>query len=535
MSKADIMESRRALQRKKRNKKGGGFFWLWSKIRSALGLASEEAGTGGSALSGGGAAASAATRVASGALEAGEGLARVSVLSPQAGAAASSSSIWGGRIAIAAAGLGIVAAGALGLAHRFSNSSAQAGPHFGPIASLIHIFRPQYGETNSPHLQSNASGNLANASSQASGNLSSQGGAKTGVSGAAKNSGKTAAFPSAFNGLPSAKLSTDLNDGGPVAAQALKEAGQAAQEAALVKNGSFSPNNKISVTPMMATPLSPYLIANVSVGTKGRGFSRSFGGLRGMSEYVHPMDTSASGCASGSSSCDSAAGNAINQWQNAPIVNGGQGISMGGANAGTADNPPAANPTGSGSGAGAGSPGTALAGDISNVCSADQIQKGYISEGGSCVPGFNSGGTNASPWQNDLQTANMLIETLSGMMFVGSLLLSLFWSLITLADSLGPFGAALDTLAAFVQQHIEILGGLVLAMAGYVIYLSTRIGAEGGHWQALNTGIVGGMLAAGAGILMTDNMEFNTIESQGYLLLSLAPLAMMITTMIGIT
>lgn len=528
------MEARRALRRKKRDRKGGGFFWLWNKIRSALGLASEEAGTGG-ALSGGGAASSAASQAAQ-ALEAGEGLARVSVLSPQAGAAASSSSVWGGRAVMAAAAIGVVAAGVLGLSHRFSNSSSQAGPHFGPIASLIHIFRPQYGASNANSSgNSGLSGNLASASSQSSGNFSAQGGAKTGNSGAAKNSGKTAAFPSAFNGLPSAKLSTDLNDGGPVAAQALKEAGQAAQEAALVKNGGFSPDNKIAVTPMIATPLSPYLVAGVSVGSKGRGFSRSFGGLRGMSEYVHPMDTSASGCASGDSSCDSAAGNAINQWQNAPIVNSGQGISMGGADAGTADNPPAPNPTGSGGGAGSGAQGTALAGDISNVCSADQIQKGYISSGNACVPGFSPGGTNASPWQNDLQTANMLIETLSGMMFVGSLLLSLFWSLITLADSLGPFGAALDTLAAFVQQHIEILGGLVLAMAGYVIYLSTKIGAEGGHWQALNTGIVGGMLAAGAGILMTDNMAFNTIESQGYLLLSLAPLAMMITTLLGIT
>ncbi len=534
MSKTDLMEARRALRRKKRDRKGGGFFWLWNKIRSALGLASEEAGTGG-ALSGGGAASSAASQAAQ-ALEAGEGLARVSVLSPQEGSAASSSSVWGGRAVMAAAAIGVVAAGVLGLSHRFSNSSSQAGPHFGPIASLIHIFRPQYGASNANSSgNSGLSGNLANASSQSSGNLSAQGGAKTGNSGAAKNSGKTAAFPSAFNGLPSAKLSTDLNDGGPVAAQALKEAGQAAQEAALVKNGGFSPDNKIAVTPMIATPLSPYLVAGVSVGSKGRGFSRSFGGLRGMSEYVHPMDTSASGCASGDSSCDSAAGNAINQWQNAPIVNSGQGISMGGADAGTADNPPAPNPTGSGGGAGSGAQGTALAGDISNVCSADQIQKGYISSGNACVPGFSPGGTNASPWQNDLQTANMLIETLSGMMFVGSLLLSLFWSLITLADSLGPFGAALDTLAAFVQQHIEILGGLVLAMAGYVIYLSTKIGAEGGHWQALNTGIVGGMLAAGAGILMTDNMAFNTIESQGYLLLSLAPLAMMITTLLGIT
>ena len=213
MAKADIMEARRALRRKKRDRKGGGFFWLWSKIRSVLGLASEEAGTGG-ALSGGGAASSATSQAAQ-ALEAGEGLARVSVLSPQAGAAASSSSIWTGRVAMAAVGLGVVAAGALGLSHRFSSSSAQSGPHFGPIASLIHIFRPQYGASNAnSSAKLSASGNLASASSQSSGNASAQGGAKTGNSGAAKNSGKTAAFPSAFNGLPSAKLSTDLNDGG---------------------------------------------------------------------------------------------------------------------------------------------------------------------------------------------------------------------------------------------------------------------------------------------------------------------------------
>ncbi len=495
MAKTDIIEARRALRRKKRDRKGGGFFWLWNKIRSALGLVSEEAGTGG-ALSGGGAASSAASQ----ALEAGEGLARVSVLSPQAGAAASSSSIWTGRVAMAAVGLGVVAAGALGLSHRFSSSSAQSGPHFGPIASLIHIFRPQYGASNAnSSAKLSASGNLASASSQSSGNASAQGGAKTGNSGAAKNSGKTAAFPSAFNGLPSAKLSTDLNDGGPVAAQALKEAGQAAQEAALVKNGSFSPDNKIAVTPMIATPLSPYLVAGVSVGSKGRGFSRSFGGLRGMSEYVHPMDTSASGCASGSSSCDSAAGNAINQWQNAPIVGSGDGISMGGADAGTADNPPATNPTGSGGGAGSGVPGTALAGDISNVCSSDQIQKGYISQGGACVPGFTPGGTNASPWQNDLQTAKLLIELASGYMTIAGVFIALF-----LADMLNPFLAGfMDT---YIIPHLTLLSSLVFATGLAIIGLSVDIADKGGHSQALSTALFGGLLTLGSGLIITDDL-----------------------------
>ncbi len=473
------MEARRAIRRKKRDRKGGGFFWLWNKIRSALGLASEEAGTGG-ALSGGGAASSATSQAAQ-ALEAGEGLARISVLSPQAGAAASSSAIWTTRAVMAAAAIGVVAAGVLGFSHRFSNSSSQAGPHFGPIASLIHIFRPQYGSKHSGQFAS--SGNLASASSQSSGNASAQGGAKTAASGAAKNSGKTAAFPSAFNGLPSAKLSTDLNDGGPVAAQALKEAGQAAQEAALVKNGSFSPDNKIAVTPMIATPLSPYLVADVSVGSKGRGFSRSFGGLRGMSEYVHPMDTSASGCASGDSSCDSAAGNAINQWQNAPIVNSGQGISMGGAGAGTADNPPVANPTGSGgAGSGSGAQGTALAGDISNVCSADQISKGYVSQGGTCVPLIQgsagpSGGNNSTPWQGLMLTANIAL------MAAGAGIAEFAWEIPVDYTLIGnpftnPVGEA-DLFRDTVQSELIVLGLITALGAGIAIM------AMGGMMQGL--------------------------------------------------
>ena len=218
-----------------------------------------------------------------------------------------------------------------------------------------------------------------------------------------------------------------------------------------------------------------------------------------MSEYVHPMDTSASGCASGSSSCDSAAGNAINQWQNAPIVGSGDGISMGGADAGTADNPPATNPTGSGGGAGSGVPGTALAGDISNVCSSDQIQKGYISQGGACVPGFTPGGTNASPWQNDLQTAKLLIELASGYMTIAGVFIALF-----LADMLNPFLAGfMDT---YIIPHLTLLSSLVFATGLAIIGLSVDIADKGGHSQALSTALFGGLLTLGSGLIITDDL-----------------------------
>lgn len=533
MSKADTLEVRRALRRKKRDKKGGGFFWLWSKIRSALGLASEEGAGTGSALSGGGAASSAASRAATEALEAGQGLGRVSVLSPQIAVPTSQSSIWITRAAVATLGIGVVAAGAIGFSRAFSNPSVAAGPHFGPIASLIHIFHPGYGGNSSA--RANLSGNSGNSGSsvsaasplsQASGNLAAQNSAKTAASRASRNSGKTAVFPSAFNGLPSAKLSTDLNDGGPaVAAQAPQESGQAAQEASLVKNGQFSANNNISVTPMVATPLSPYIAAGVSVGSKGRGFSRSYGGLRGMSEYVHPMDSSASGCASGDSSCDSAAGNAISQWQNAPIVDSGQGISMGGANGGTADNPPAANPTGSG-GMGSGATGTSLAGDISNVCSADQIQKGYISNGGVCTPGFAPGQNNASPWQNDLQTANLLIELASGLLPIALGMMYAYWTSLSI-PIIGQLVALAWKIAA------DIMAALVTVMGIYIIYLSTKIANEGGHSQALETGLMGGALTVMGGLMFADDIWDFLPTWDMYAYTAIGSLAMMLTKFLG--
>ncbi len=517
MPKTDIIEARRALRRKKRDKKGGGFWLLWNKIRSALGLVSEGAGTES------GAATSAASRAAAEALEAGQGLGRVSVLSPQAAIPASQSSVWATRAALAAAGMGVFAAGALGLSHVFSNSSAQGGPHFGPIASMIHIFRPQYGASHSNN-NSLGSGNSASSLSSSAGKSASPNSGKTGNAASAKNSGKTSAFPSAFNGLPSAKLSTDLNDGGPVAAQSLKEAGQAAQEAALVKNGGFSANNKIAVTPMVATALSPYLVAGVSIGTKGRGFSRSYGGLRGMSEYVHPMDASASGCASGDSSCDSAAGNAINQWQNAPIVNSGQGISMGGADAGTADNPPPANASSGGGGTGGNY--ANAAGDISNVCSADQIQKGYVSNGGACVPGFTPGpGNNASPWQNDLATANLLIEAASGMVPIALLLIAIYWQELSI-----PIVGTLDALAW--ETVIDTMAAIVFAMGAYVTYLGFKIGSEGGHSQSLETAIMGGAIAAMGATMWLD--EAGDLSSAWeYAILGVGSVGIMITKLLG--
>ncbi len=510
MSKVDVIEARRALRRKKRDKKGGGFWLLWNKIRSALGLASEEAGAGGasaggSALSGGGAAASAASRGAAEALEAGQGLGRVSVLSSGMATPASQSSIWATRAALAAAGMGVVAAGAIGFSRAFSNSSAKAGPHFGPIASLIHIFRPQYGASKSS-ANSLASGNSASSLASRAGQSNSPNSGKAGKASSAKDSGKTAAFPSAFNGLPSAKLSTDLNDGGPVAAQSLKEAGQGAQEAALVKNGQFSANNKIAVTPMAAAALSPYLVAGVSIGTKGRGFSRSYGGLRGMSEYVHPMDASASGCASGDSSCDSAAGNAINQWQNAPIVESGQGISMGGANAGTSDNPPPANSSsGGGGGNTAGNYGN-MAGDISNVCSADQIQKGYVSNGNSCVPGFTPGQKNSTPWQAQVDLSRLLTQIASGIVMAAAIY-------FLLADILFGSGFGPQTLmATYFRMTAKILAWVAAAMGVAVIGLGGYIVAQGGGMQGWTSVITGGIITTSSVVEAIDPAGFTSMN-----------------------
>lgn len=495
--------NQRSYSRRRQERKKGGFFWIWDKIRSVFFGGVAEGGEAGSSLGG---AASAASRLGS---QASEALGQISSSGFGAGVGVAQSSIWFGRAIFMTMGASVIAAGVILGAHSLSSSAAENAPHFGPIESLIHLLRPGKGTSgNSNNDLAGPSGGMGsqsvttNSENASAGNLTSSNGSKAGTANSDGPSGKTAAFPSSYTGLPSAKLSTDLNDGAPITASAPKEAGQAAQEARLVKNGEFSANNKISVTPFSASPLSPYLAAYVGVG-KGSGFSRAFGGLRGMSEYVHPMDQSASYCGGGNSSCDSSAGNAISQWENAQIVSSGQGISMGGANSGNADAAGTPNPTAVG-GSG-GEAGTSSSGDISNVCSADQIQKGYVSSGGSCMPGFQASPTNRTPWQGAVNIEKLLTDVAIGFIVAAATLFYLIDSApITFFDALRPLATALGWAAAS-------LGAGVIALGGYIV-------SQGGSFQGSLDIVSGGFIISSSLVLAKDPMN-NITPSENYDLL----------------
>ena len=223
-----------------------------------------------------------------------------------------------------------------------------------------------------------------------------------------------------------------------------------------------------------------------------------------MSEYVQPMNKSAGYCGGGDSSCDSAAGNAISQWENAPIVSAGQGISMGGANSGNADAAGTANPTGAGGSSGSGAS-NSYAGDISNVCSPDQIQKGYVSSGGSCMPGFKAPSTNSTPWQGAVNMEKLLTDVAIGFIVAAATLFYLIDSApITFFDALRPLAQALGWAAAS-------LGAGIIALGGYII-------SQGGSFQGALDIVSGGFVISSSLILATDPMN-NITPSENYDLL----------------
>ena len=286
--------------------------------------------------------------------------------------------------------------------------------------------------------------------------------------------------------------------------------GQAAQEAALVKNA-LSQNAPVNVIPMS---VSGAPIASGAMGSmRGRAFgSNALGHLRGMTGYNSNMQ---------GSNYDQSAQNAINQFDNNGIASGG-GISQGGLTSGTPDllsggnNNSPSSPGGVGGGAGSNSP----TGDIPTVCSPDQINKGWVSNGASCVAGPTANtATNTTPWQSDLNWANILL--MGAAAITGYLGFMVLWGESLLSN---PFTA---TEGVATLAHAALLTTAAGLMAGGAMALAIKIGLDGGTQQAIQIGIEGAAIGTGLALDWTGFCGWAIVAS-------LVPFIGSLTSLIGI-
>ncbi len=478
----------------KKEKKRAGLAWLWSKIKAPF-----VGATGGDGAAGGLASASRAggvlEEIGSSAAEEAGGLARgAGELAEEAGGLGqqfdelaarvaarlgAEASPWVGKAIMAAITAGVVATGVLAAHHLMSASGSLKTPYGGPIASGINA------HPSGPNAIGNTpTGYVASRANTVAGNNTA-----TPQSAKTPTSGKTAVpnVPTPSGGktpnLGSLAMPSNASFGGgaPIggAGAAPQYMGQAAQEAAM---------QKIAWKPQATVTAMTSQNANINRGSMGfrggRAFrnGQSLAALRSAVGYNAAMN----GYSNGNSG---AAQNAINQFDN-QMTSGG-GISAGGITTGSADSANSVGgqtPSMMGGGGGGSGYGTSSAGDIGQVCTADQLSKGWISNGSACVqPPGAGGGNNASPWQWALNLANMLLGIAGSLVIVAGILVATGYADPVFQGWQIPIG--------------DILAGIAIGMGVAAAYLATRIGSAGGHQQALMVGlesisvIAGGVMA----------------------------------------
>ncbi len=479
----------------KKEKKRAGLAWLWSKIKApfvgatggdgvAGGLASS-ARAGGILEEMGTSAAEEAGNIARGA----EGLAEeAGGLSQQfdelatrvAARVGVEASPWVGKAIMAAVATGVVGTGILAARHFMGNSGSFKSP-YGAISSGINAH---------PVGPTSLANEAPTGSIGAGQNATAGANTTTGKSATTPNTGKAAAvnIPTPPGGkaqnpgnlaMPS---NTSFGGGAPIggAGAAPQYAAQAAQEAAMAKNAiAWSP--QASVSPMSIRG------GAMNIGSMGFRGGRAFNGGRSLAALRTAVGYN--GAMNGASYSGDAQ-NAINQFDN-QMTSGG-GISQGGITTGSADSANSVGgntPSMMGGGGGGSGYGTSTAGDIANVCSSDQISKGYVSQGGTCVPYYGAPGPKqVSPWQG---LANMLPM----LMGISGVLLAIAGWLITTGEG--------DPLFQGWQIPVGLaIAGIVMAIGVMEVALANTMAQLGGHQQALIGQATGVGTVAGAAITM---------------------------------
>ena len=474
-----------------REKTRGALFWLWDTIKSPFVAGAEDVDAAiTNKIAELGDLENPAEGLSSTASSAGKALDGAGSLSEEAGTlgqqfdelasrvaarVGAEASPWIGKAIVVATAAGVIATGALA-AHHFINATGSfKTPYGGPIASGInaHPAGPN-NVANSPM------GNIASGVNTVAGNNTS-----TAQSARTSNTGKTVApnVPTPASGQAPKLGSLAMPSGGsfgggsPVGnmGAAPQYAGQAAQEAAAAKNS-------IAWAPQ-AVPTAMSARSGAITGTMGfrggKAFNsgRSLGALRTAVGYNAAMN---------GAGYSADAQNAINQFDN-QMTSGG-GVSQGGITTGSADsansiggNTPSMMGSGSGSGSGYG---TSTPGDIAQVCSADQLSKGWASNGTTCVNMMGGGGGQQStPWQSLLTVLNILL----GIAAIINILVALFSMLGN-----NPFLSWMKGLAGALVIVSLALGAIVMGFANTVTQMG---GASQG--QMLMMSSIGNEIAAG--------------------------------------
>ncbi len=508
-----------------REKSRGALFWLWSKIRapfvsgaedvdaaitskigeiggiedSAQGLASS-ASDAGEAFEGTGSLVGESGNVARGA----EGLAEeAGSLSQQfdelaarvAARVGAEASPWIGKAIMAAVAAGVLGTGILAARHFMGNPGFKSP--YGAIASGINAH---------PSGPNGLSNEAPTGSIGAGENTTAGANTTAGKAATTPNTGKATAVntPTPQGGkaqnpgslaMPS---NSSFGGGAPIgeSGAAPQYAAQAAQEAAMAKNAiAWSP--QASVSPMSIRG------GAINLGSMGFRGGKAFGGGRSLAALRNAVGYNA-GMNGASYSGD--AQNAINQFDN-QMTSGG-GISQGGITTGSADS---ANSMGGntpsmmgGSGSGYG---TSMAGDIANVCSQDQLSKGYVSQGGACVPYYGAPGPQqASPWQGLSNILQVLVGISGALLLTAGVLITTGWAdplfqawQIPIGMMIAGFVAVIglgelvmaNTIAQMGGQHQALVGQMmgVATIAGAITTMLT--GSAGGSWWGLVPALAG--------------------------------------------
>ncbi len=424
----------------KKEKKKGGLLWLWSKIKAPF-----VGATGGD-----GAAEGLASRAA-------EEFSVRTATSVAQGAPIL------GKIIMAAVATGVMAAGIIATRHLIRSGSVKSS-FSGPIASGIRVHRAGPNSLrNAPSGVLGAGANTISAPSAAAGaNTVAQNSGKSAVANAT-NPGSGISLPGTKTPMPGGLgnlAQPALAGGAPIGSGSPMShyTGQAGQEAALLKSA-IARNAPMNVIPMAIATARAGAMAMGSLRGRALG-SNSMGGLRGMVGYNQAMQGADYG---------TAAQNGINQFDNSGIASGG-GIEGGGVTSGSPD-AASVNPNSNAMGA---SPGSPTQGDIAQVCTADQLDKGWVSNGKTCVQ-INTGNTDTTPWKQELQTAKNYIELAAILELCGLLLI---WaSHLPWCGWLYFIGAALEYAA--------------MGLGAMTIFMATQIGDHGGHFQGLTVALAG--------------------------------------------
>ena len=498
----------------KKEKKRAGLAWLWSKIKApfvgatggdgaAGGLASSASRAGGVLEEIGTSAAEEAGNVARGA----EGLAEeAGSLSQQfdelasrvAARVGAEASPWVGKAIMAAVAAGVVGTGILAARHFAGNSGSFKSP-YGAIASGINAH---------PSGPNNLANEAPTGSIGAGENTTAGANTAAGKAATTPNTGKAAAvnIPTPPGGkaqnpgslaMPS---NTSFGGGAPVegGGAAPQYAAQAAQEAAMAKNAiAWKP--QASVSPMSIRG------GAMNVGSMGFRGGKAFNSGRTLAALRSAVGYNA-GMNGASYSGD--AQNAINQFDN-QMTSGG-GISQGGITTGSADsgNSVGGNtPAMMGGSGGGGGYGTSTAGDIGNVCSQDQLSKGYVSQGGTCVPYYgNPGPQQASPWQGLANILQILVGISGALLLTAGVLITTGWAdplfqawQIPIGMMIAGFVAVIGLGELFMANTIAQMGGQHQAVVAQMMGVATIAGAittmltggAGGSWWGLVPALAG--------------------------------------------